>query len=162
MSSRRTVLAGALGAAATSAFAAAGCSSSSTGQSAGQSSGADPTGKPSGKVLLWDFGTEDLAKHEDPYFIKAYPEIDFTHVVHPPANYETLLQTGVTSPTGPDVVIIGGGIQIGSFAPALQPLEDFITEDQKANLWGWDSMRAHHDAAQPIIGLPINPQTWVT
>lgn len=160
--SRRTFLTAALGAAGVAAATAA-CGPTAGGDDPTTSGGGEATasGPPSGKLLVWDFGNETLKDYEDPIFQAEFPDVELTHVTHPAANYETLLQTAITSPSGPDVVVLGGGITVGRFAAALQPLDDMLTDDQSEYMFGWDSMRAESNPDNPILGLPSKVQSWI-
>lgn len=160
---RRTVLAGALGLAGAGLIGAAGCAPAAPTPGTGPTGSGTPAAPPApkGELLVWDFGTEALATYEDKLFAEEFPEVKLTHVVHPITNYETLLQTAITSPSGPDVIMIGGGLTVGRFAKALLPLDNRLSADEKANLIGLDVMREKHDPANPLLGMPFSLQTWV-
>lgn len=154
--SRRSFLMGSLGAV---ALGVAGCSSSGGGGNgttsrAPGSGGAAPSGV-KGDITVWDFGTEALAKYEDPLFTAAYPGIKINHVVQPAPDYNKLLQAALHTSDGPDAVLLHAGTDVSSFSPALVDLASMITSEQRTNLVGWDGMSPDGDASKGIFGLPF-------
>lgn len=162
--SRRSFLMGSLGVV---ALGVAGCSSSGGGAKtssrapgaaaagSGSGSGGAGAGAVKGNITVWDFGTEALAKYEDPLFSAAYPNIHIKHVVQPAPDYNKLLQAALHTANGPDAVILHAGADITNFSPALVDLSSMITQEQRQNLVGWESMSPNGDPSAGIFGLPF-------
>lgn len=159
--SRRTFLIGSVSAVALSAAACA-SSKSSTGKSGGLTGSGAPsgTGAPTppatltGEILVWDFGTEGLAKLDDSNFAKVYPNIKVTHVTQPANNYATLLKSALSANKGPDVFMLHAGAELAAFAPALVDLTPKLTVDQKQYMPDYSGMAIDGDTSKGIFGMP--------
>lgn len=158
--SRRSFLAGSIGAVALGVAACASDAPKKTGTTAtgsGTGTGAGTTTPPkdiSGSLLIWDFGTEGLAKLDDAAFKALYPNVTVKHIDQPAANYATLLQTALAAGKGPDAFTLHAGTETGQFSPTLLDLTDRITPDQKKYMTDYSGMSPGGDASKGIFGLP--------
>jgi ABC-type glycerol-3-phosphate transport system substrate-binding protein len=160
---RRSFLAGSLGAV---ALGVAACSSSGNGSKDGPTSGAGnttPAGTGTtpaasdikGDLKIWSFDTEGLAKYEAPLFMQAYPNVKVDWTVQPGADYNKLLQTALQTADSPDVVLLHAGADVTTFSPALLDLTSVITDEQRNDLVGWEGMSPKGDSSKGVFGLPF-------
>lgn len=162
---RRSFLAGSLGALAVGLAACSSSKSSSAGSS-GATSGPASSGVPTsggastvsatvtGNLLVWDFGTSALAKVDDANFAKLYPGVKVTHVAQPANNYTTLVQSALAAGKGPDVFTLHTGTELNTFIPALVNISDRLTADQKKYVLDYSGVSLNGDPSQGVYGLP--------
>jgi ABC-type glycerol-3-phosphate transport system substrate-binding protein len=128
--------------------------------------------KPKVKLVLWDFGNynataveQSLAKDESEWYINealvrfetANPDIDVEYFEQNGEQSTELMTAAGMSGSGPDVVSLWGGQYVISIKDALLPLNDYFTEEERAQNPGWEN----HMADGKYYGDPINKQVTV-
>ena len=121
----------------------------------------------SGKLTVWDWQYTSekwgaALKQIDAEFIKAHPGVTITHVGQPNDTYYQLIQAANSIATGPDVVMMHAGtFGVLKYTDSLEPLNDRITDDMRANIKGWESVGVGFDPNGTILGVPGSLSGWV-
>jgi multiple sugar transport system substrate-binding protein len=130
----------------------------------GAASSSSDSGGDDGKLVVWNWGgnTADSAESYQPAVLEAFekmhPDIEVEVVSQPFDNYYTLLGTAIQSNSGPDVVLFNGGTQMKSRTDALVPLDEYISDEDRERLVGWEAFTADDVAyAVPttLQGFPL-------
>jgi len=124
------------------------------------------------KLVMWDFGIynatpveQSLAKDESEWYINeaiarfeaANPDIEIEYFEQNGEQSTELMTAAGMSGTGPDVVSLWGGQYVISIKDTLLPLNDYFTDEERAQNPGWEN----HMADGKHYGAPINKQVTV-
>jgi raffinose/stachyose/melibiose transport system substrate-binding protein len=124
------------------------------------------TNELNGKVVFWDqlYGSNEAWKgvmdKATADFEKLHPDVDIEHVAQPSdvVQFAQLFQSAAQAQSGPDVVMMQPSwSQTLAFHQALEPLDEYLDDDFRATLSGWDS--AQHDGV--TYGIPFSLQGQV-
>jgi len=127
------------------------------------------TGGEKVKLLFWDFGNynttpleQSLAKDESEWYINEAiarfeaenPDIDVEYFEQNGEQSTELMTAAGMSGSGPDVVSLWGGQYVITIKDALLPLNDYFSEEERAQNPGWEN----HMSDGKYYGNPINKQ----
>jgi multiple sugar transport system substrate-binding protein len=155
-----------------SVFVLAACSASSTTApsivaptSAGGSASAAPVSTSSaaaisGNVVVWDFNEGTAAgvsyPQVDAAFEALYPGVTVQHVAQPAATYGAVVQSAMTTKSGPDVLMLQTPGAINLYSSELVPLTPLVSPAMKAAFSGWTGMTTNLDPNGTVYGVPYS------
>lgn len=122
-------------------------------------------------VLFWDnlFAVDETGPVEDQFILRAiqlfqeeYPNIVIDRVHQAPdlGTFDQLLRAASIAGNGPDVFnqFAGGGLI--SFAPFIEPLDSYFTEEEMSQLVGWESVRNDFRLDGELLGVPYGAGSY--
>jgi raffinose/stachyose/melibiose transport system substrate-binding protein len=122
-------------------------------------------------VVFWDnlFAIDETGPREDQFILRAidlfqaeYPNIIIDRVHQAPdlGTFDQLLRAASIAGNGPDVFnqFAGGGLI--SFAPFIEPLDSYFTEEEMSQLVGWDSVRNDFRVDGELLGVPYGAGSY--
>lgn len=145
------------GAALAVAVALASCSGPTTPTGTGTVDDGDDTGT----IVVWDLlvGSDENWKavmdEVDAKFEADHPGVTIDRVAQPadPTVIKQLMQAAAQSRSGPDLIMIWAWGDVLSLKPSLAPIDDYISDEQRASLKGWEGVTFDGDTYGVPLGL---------
>lgn len=122
----------------------------------------DDGGEETGTIVVWDLLVGSDANWKavmddvDAQFEEAHPGVTIDRVAQPadPTVIKQLMQAAAQSRSGPDLIMIWAWGDVLSLKPSLVPIDDYISDEQRESLQGWEGVT--FDGA--TYGVPIGLQ----
>lgn len=121
----------------------------------------------SGTLTVWDWQYTSerwgaALKAIDEAFVAEHPGVTIDHVGQPNDTYYQLVQAANSAQSGPDVAMMHAGtFGVLNYPDSLAPLNDYITDEFRASLDGWESVGAGFDPNGTIYGVAGSRSGWV-
>jgi len=122
-------------------------------------------------VVFWDnlFAIVEDGPREEQFILRAidmfqeeYPNIIIDRVHQAPdlGTFDQLLRAASIAGNGPDVFNQFAGGSLISFSPFIEPLDSYFTEEEIAQIVGWDSVHDNFDPSAPLLGVPYGAGSY--
>lgn len=122
-------------------------------------------------VVFWDnlFAVDETRPREEEFIYRAIdmfqaenPGIIIERVHQAPdlGTFDQLLRAASIAGNGPDVFNQFAGGSLISFAPFIEPLDSYFTEEEMSQLVGWDSVRNDFRADGELLGVPYGAGSY--
>jgi len=122
-------------------------------------------------VVFWDnlFAVDEDRPPEEEFVFRAIamfeeenPGIKIERVHQAPdlGTFDQLLRAASIAGNGPDVFNQFAGGSLISFAPFIEPLNSYFTEEEISQLVGWDSVRNDFRADGELLGVPYGAGSY--
>jgi ABC-type glycerol-3-phosphate transport system substrate-binding protein len=126
------------------------------------SGGGSDDGEDTGTIVVWDLlvGSDPNWKavmdDVDAQFEEAHPGVEIDRVAQPadPTVIKQLMQAAAQARSGPDLIMIWAWGDVLSLKPSLVPIDEYISDEQRDSLKGWEGVM-FDDAT---YGVPIGLQ----
>lgn len=122
-------------------------------------------------VVFWDnlFAVVEGAPREEQFIFRAIDQfqaenpgiiIERIHQAPDLGTFDNLLRAASIAGNGPDLItqFAGGGLL--SFAPFLEPLDSYFSEEEISQLVGWDSVREDFQPDGRLLGVPYGAGSY--
>lgn len=124
--------------------------------------GAADGGEETGELVVWDLlvgsdaNWKTVMDDVDAQFEEAHPGVTIDRVAQPadPTVIKQLMQAAAQSKSGPDLIMIWAWGDVLSLKPSLVPIDEYISDEQRDSLQGWEGVT--FDGA--TYGVPIGLQ----
>ncbi|MBK8019935.1 MAG: extracellular solute-binding protein [Chloroflexi bacterium] len=122
-------------------------------------------------VVFWDnlFAIVEDGPREDQFILVAidrfqeeYPNVVIERVHQAPdlGTFDQLLRAASIAGNGPDVFNQFAGGSLISFAPFIEPLDSYFSEEEMSQLVGWDSVRNDFRVDGELLGVPYGAGSY--
>lgn len=122
-------------------------------------------------LVFWDnlFAVDEARPPEEEFIFQAIamfeaenPDIIVERVHQAPdlGTFDQLLRAASIAGNGPDVFNQFAGGSLISFAPFIEPLDGYFTEEEMSQLVGWDSVRNDFRADGELLGVPYGAGSY--
>ncbi|MFN8375585.1 MAG: extracellular solute-binding protein [Anaerolineae bacterium] len=122
-------------------------------------------------VVFWDnlFAVDETGPREDQFIYRAidmfqeeFPNIVIDRVHQAPdlGTFDQLLRAASIAGNGPDVFNQFAGGSLISFAPFIEPLDSYFSEEEMAQLVGWESVRNDFRTDGELLGVPYGAGSY--
>ena len=143
------------------AFAATVAVALTLGACAGGSSGGSDDGEDTGNIVVWDLVVGSDANWKavmddvDAQFEEAHPGVTIERVAQPadPSVIKQLMQAAAQSRSGPDLIMIWAWGDVLTLKPSLVAIDDYISDEQRESLQGWEGVTFDGGTYGVPIGL---------
>lgn len=137
----------------------AACTGDDSGDGATPATGAEPDEQVTLEVWTWGSVDDTLAILGET-FTAEHPNVEVVVTEQPFDNYFGLVRNALASKTGPDVYQMFANSGIFDFHLGLTPLTDYVTQEQKDTLLGWENVSAGRSAEGTPYGVPYLSQGY--
>lgn len=122
-------------------------------------------------IVFWDnlFAVDEDRPPEEEFVFRAIamfeaenPGIKVERVHQAPdlGTFDQLLRAASIAGNGPDVFNQFAGGSLISFAPFIEPLDSYFTEEEMSQIVGWDSVRNDFRADGELLGAPYGAGSY--
>lgn len=122
-------------------------------------------------VVFWDnlFAVDETRPREEEFVFRAIDMfqaenpgivIDRVHQAPDLGTFDQLLRAASIAGNGPDVFNQFAGGSLISFAPFIEPLDSYFSEEELGQLVGWDSVRNDFRADGELLGVPYGAGSY--
>jgi multiple sugar transport system substrate-binding protein len=123
------------------------------------SSSTESPGDQSLEVWTWGSVDETLAILGE-QFAESHPGVEVTVTEQPMDSYFALMRSALASNSGPDVFQMYANSGIFDYYLGLTPLDEYVTEEQKATLLGWENTSTGRSADGTPYAVPYLAQGY--
>lgn len=127
----------------------------------------DEAGGDSGEpvtLTVWDRSIlrEDFGKQLIEAFEAEHPNVTVEYVTQPSdiAQADQAFRAASIAKNGPDIVTLYAGGMVNSFADFLEPQDGYWSEDEIAQLSGWDTVRQGFQPDGSLLAVPYGAGTY--
>lgn len=123
--------------------------------------GGDDAGEETGTIVVWDLlvgsdaNWKAVMDEVDAQFEEAHPGVEIDRVAQPadPSVIKQLMQAAAQSRSGPDLIMIWAWGDVLSLKPSLAPIDEYISDEQRESLQGWEGVTFDGETYGVPLGL---------
>ena len=123
--------------------------------------GGDDGGEETGTIVVWDLLVGSDANWKavmddvDAQFEEAHPGVTIDRVAQPadPSVIKQLMQAAAQARSGPDLIMVWAWGDVLSLKPSLVPIDEYISDEQRDSLQGWEGVTFDGQTYGVPIGL---------
>lgn len=122
-------------------------------------------------IVFWDnlFAVDETGPREDQFIFRALDMfqaenpgiiVDRVHQAPDLGTFDQLLRAASIAGNGPDVFNQFAGGSLISFAPFIEPLDSYFTEEEMSQIVGWDAVRDEFRSDGALLGVPYGAGSY--